>query len=346
MTKPLNVSKHALAEHHIALGAACPESGAGYRHRVAQTEPRARRMAVLAACSQVLSSGPMGSMRERLIALTGLGYDLDAQPDSYGDGIVGELEQRVAGLLGKPAAAFFPSGTMAQQAVLRCWAARTGNPVVALHALAHPERHEESALSALSGMRAAHLTAAPRPACTAHFGRPLEEIAALADSVYVSFYKSLGGLSGAAIAGPDDLIAEARIWRHRYGGQIFQQFPAVLAALAGLDAELRRLPSYVLHAAAVAEALGTALAGTVPWFRIHPAVPHTHQFAVFLPFAAEALNGAVIRQASETRVSVFRGWAESDVPDVAKAEVTVTAAALEWTPADVETAARAFISYL
>ena len=29
---------------------------------------------------------------------------------------------------------------------------------------------------------------------TAHFGRPLAEIAALADSVYVSFYKSLGGL--------------------------------------------------------------------------------------------------------------------------------------------------------
>ena len=39
---------------------------------------------------------------------------------------------------------------------------------------------------------------------TTHFGRPLAEIAALADSVYVSFYKSLGGFGGAALAGPED----------------------------------------------------------------------------------------------------------------------------------------------
>ena len=42
--------------------------------------------------------------------------------------------------------------------------------------------------------------------CTPHFGRPLPEIAGLADSVYVSFYKSLGGLSGAALAGSADLV--------------------------------------------------------------------------------------------------------------------------------------------
>ena len=49
------------------------------------------------------------------------------------------LEERVAGLLGTEAAAFFPTGTMAQQVALRCWAGRTGNPTVALHPLAHPE---------------------------------------------------------------------------------------------------------------------------------------------------------------------------------------------------------------
>ena len=118
-------------------------------------------MAALASCSQMLSGG-QESMRERLIMLAGLGYDLAAQPDTYGDGIVRELEERV-GLLGKPAAAFFPSGTMAQQVALRCWAARNGNPAVALHAFAHPERHEESALSAVSELRTVQLTAEPRP---------------------------------------------------------------------------------------------------------------------------------------------------------------------------------------
>jgi threonine aldolase len=360
-------------------------------------------MAALAACDRVLSPGSASSMRERLTALAGLGYDLDALPDIYGNGIVTELEDKVAGLLGKPAAAFFPTGTMAQQVGLRCWAARTGNQVVALHPLAHPEQHEDAALSAVTGLRTVHLTTAPRPPsaaevrdtaepfgtlmlelplreagfmlpswdeltatvqagrdrgavvhfdgarlweCPAHFGRTLEQIAALADSVYVSFYKSLGGLSGAALAGPGDLVAEAKLWRHRYGGQLFQQFPAVLAALAGLDHELPRLPSYVTHAAIVASALRTAFDQTVPWSRIHPVTPHTHQFAVFLPFSAEVLNRAVLRQAGETRVSVFRGWADTDVPDIAKTEITVSASALDWTAADIAAATREFVSYL
>src|SRR5690606_39981496 len=90
---------------------------------------------------------------------------------------------------------------------------------------------------------------------TVHFGRPLDEIAGLADSVYVSFYKSLKGYGGAALAGPRTLVDEAKTWRHRYGGSVFQQFPTVLSALAGLERELPRLPEYVAHAREVAAAL-------------------------------------------------------------------------------------------
>ena len=169
----------------------------------------------------------------------------------YGNGVVAELEQRVARLLGFPeAAAFFPTGTMAQQVALRCWAGRTGNATVALHPAAHPEMHERGAFTAVSGLRTVHPTTEPRlptaeevqdfeepfgtlmlelplreagfvlPSwdeligvveaarerdavvhfdgarlweCATHFGRPLDEIASLADSVYVSFYKSLDG---------------------------------------------------------------------------------------------------------------------------------------------------------
>ena len=93
-------------------------------------------------------------------------------------------------------------------------------------------------------------------------------------------------------------------------------------------------------------ALRTALEQTVPWSRIHPEIPHTHQFAVFLPFSAGVLNAAVLRQAEETRVSVFRGSAGADLPDVAKTEITVSASALDWTAADVVAAARDFVSFL
>lgn len=82
--------------------------------------------------------------------------------DIYGNGIVADLEERVASLLGTEAAAFFPTGTMAQQVALRCWAARTGDRAVALHALAHPEVHERHAFSEVSGLRPVRVTSEPR----------------------------------------------------------------------------------------------------------------------------------------------------------------------------------------
>ncbi|MEV8537239.1 beta-eliminating lyase-related protein [Streptomyces sp. NPDC051211] len=352
---------------------------------------------------QALSRGPREStVRELLDRLAGLTDGQDRPVDIYGDGVVADLERRVAELLGMEDAAFFPSGTMAQQVALRCWAGRTGNPLVALHPLSHPEMWESGALSVVSGLRTTHPTrerrqptaeevrGLPEPfgtlmvelplrdagfllpsweeleelveagrereavvhfdgarlwETTAHFGRPLSEIAGLADSVYVSFYKSLGGLSGAVLAGPRDFVEETRVWRHRYGGQIFQQFPQALAALAGLDRELPRLPSYVAQARVVAEALaaGFAEAG-VPWFRVHPETPHTHQFQVWLPFEADRLTEAAVRQAEETGTSLFGRWGADGPPGMAVTEVTITAPGLSWTPSDVRVAVAEFVS--
>lgn len=178
------------------------------------------------------------------------------------------------------------------------------------------------------------------------------EIAALADSVYVSFYKSLDGLSGAALAGPETLVEEARVWRHRYGGQVFQQFPTALSALLGLERELPRLPSYVAHAKVVAGALaeGLAAAGT-PWFRVRPEPPHTHQFQVWLPYGAEALDEASVRQAEETGVALFRRWYPGAAgtglpPGISFTEVTVAADGLEWTARDVREAVAGFVRCL
>ncbi|MFJ7195535.1 MULTISPECIES: threonine aldolase family protein [unclassified Streptomyces] len=371
---------------------------------------RARRTKAWAAAERVLIRPAMNlSLGERLAALTagaGSVTDLDRPADIYGDGVVAELEERIAGLLGTEAAAFFPTGTMAQQVALRCWAGRTGDTTVALHPLAHPEVHERGALGAVSGLRTVHPTHEPRlptaqeirdfdepfgtlmlelplrdagfvlPTweeledvvaaarerdavvhidgarlweCAPHFGRELPEIAALADSVYVSFYKTLGGISGAALAGPASLVEEARTWRHRYGGQLFQQFPAALAALIGLDRELPRLDSYVAQAKVVAGALaeGFPAAGT-PWSRVHPEPPHTHQFQVWLPYGADVLTEAAVRQAEETGVSLFRKWypAAAGPPGLSFTEVTVGREGLEWTAGDVRDAVREFVERL
>jgi threonine aldolase len=183
--------------------------------------------------------------------------------------------------------------------------------------------------------------------CPPHFGHSLPEIAGLADSVYVSFYKSLGGISGAALAPSAALVAEAKAWRHRYGGLLFQQWPAALAALHGLDHELPRLPRYVAHAKVVATALREALNGVVPFFRINPETPYTHQFQVWLQYEPDALNAAGLRQTEETKTAVFGKWfASEELPGLAVTEMTVASSALEWTAQDVTAGVADFLAYL
>ncbi|MEV0153645.1 beta-eliminating lyase-related protein [Micromonospora sp. NPDC050686] len=189
-----------------------------------------------------------------------------------------------------------------------------------------PSWDELVAVAAAARERGArvHLDGARLWESTVHLGHSAAEIAALADSTYVSFYKSLGGHSGAALAGSAELVRYARAWRHRHGGNLFQQWPAALAALAGLDRELPRLPDYVGHAKVVAEALAT-----LPGARVHPAPPHTHQFRLWLPHPAPALDAANLALAEEERAWFVTGWRDTGLPGTALAEVTVAAPALE-----------------
>lgn len=325
------------------------------------------------------------SMAEQLATLASSGVDLDRRPDVYGDGLVEELEQKVAGLLGLTDAVWFPTGTMAQQAALRHWADKAGVRTVALHPLHHTLLHEGKAFEAVAGLSAVypteerrHPTAAevsglpgqvaavvlelpfqelgyPLPTWDAYldlaaatrargaalhvdgarlwetqpwFGRSLEEIAAVPDSVYVSFYKALGGLSGAALAGGEELVSAARTWRHRYGGKTHTQWPSIVSTLHGLSSRLQRIPVWTEHAGLVARAL-TELPGT----QVIPTVPHIRQFRVRAPHPAKALNQAVLEITESEGRRFLHGW--WDDGGGALGEMTVGDAALAWTPAEI-----------
>ncbi|HWD45106.1 MAG TPA: beta-eliminating lyase-related protein, partial [Actinomycetota bacterium] len=63
--------------------------------------------------------------------------------DLYGERALAErLEARVAELLGKEAAVWMPSGTMAQQIALRIHCERRGNRRIAFHPQCHLDVHE------------------------------------------------------------------------------------------------------------------------------------------------------------------------------------------------------------
>ena len=79
----------------------------------------------------------------------------DARPDRYGEGpVVATFERRIAKLLGKPAAALLPSGTMARRAALRIHCDRRGSTTVGFHPTCHLELNEQAAYAHLHGLKA------------------------------------------------------------------------------------------------------------------------------------------------------------------------------------------------
>lgn len=81
------------------------------------------------------------------------GIPTDLGIDRYGEGgAVAALEQEVAAVLGKPAAVFMPSGTMAQQAAIRIHADARGLRAFGFHPTSHMELHEDKAYQRLHGL--------------------------------------------------------------------------------------------------------------------------------------------------------------------------------------------------
>jgi threonine aldolase len=139
-----------------------------------------------------------------------------------------------------------------------------------------------------------------------YYQRSYAEIAALFDTVYVSFYKGVGGIAGATLAGPADFIAEARVWQRRHGGNLVQLYPYIIAAREGLRLRLPRFSSYHERAIRIAQALTS-----VPGILGEP----------------ERLKAAALTIAREEKVALFAWLAPTDLPDYWMFELSVGDAA-------------------
>jgi threonine aldolase len=175
-----------------------------------------------------------------------------------------------------------------------------------------------TAEAARAGGAAVHLDGARLWQCGPFYGRPLDEIAALFDTVYVSFYKDLGAPAGCALAGPADVIAEARVWLVRHGGRLFSAYPLLLAAERGLDDVLPRMAAYVDHARALAAALAN-----LDGVSIVPDPPQTAMFHFYVRGDAERLSEAAVDLAEQTRIWPGAHFVPTADPAVAATELTV-----------------------
>ncbi len=174
---------------------------------------------------------------------------------------------------------------------------------------------------------ATHLDGARIWEAAPYYRLPHAEIAALFDTVYVSLYKGLGGFAGSVLAGPDDVIAEARVWRRRHGGTLSSLFPFAATALPGLDHRIAAMPRFLAHARAIAEAVRA-----VPAVIVVPDPPQTPLFHLHLRGDRETLERRALEVARASGVWLFHHLEPTVIPGVSRLELTVGEPALEVAP--------------
>ena len=166
-----------------------------------------------------------------------------------------------------------------------------------------------------------HIDGARLWEASASYGVSLGELSSLADTVYVSFYKGLGGLAGAVLAGEPALLGRFQVWKTRFGGNLNTAFPFAISALAGLEQRLGRMPAYLARARELAAALAAK------GFQTVPAVPEVNAFQVILPGEPAALMDATRQFAKRKGTWLFNAFLPGDQPGQARAEIVIGDAA-------------------
>lgn len=81
-----------------------------------------------------------------------------------------------------------------------------------------------------------------------YYQKSAAEVCALFDSVYVSFYKGIGGIAGAILAGDIAFTEESKVWKRRYGGDLISLYPYILSADYYFNQRVEKMNQYYQEA--------------------------------------------------------------------------------------------------
>lgn len=79
------------------------------------------------------------------------------------------------------------------------------------------------------------------------------EVCSLFDSVYVSFYKGIGAIAGAILAGDKTFTEESKVWKRRHGGDLISLYPYIVSADYYFDRRSENMHGYYEEAKELAE---------------------------------------------------------------------------------------------
>ncbi|MCM3733181.1 beta-eliminating lyase-related protein [Fictibacillus nanhaiensis] len=115
------------------------------------------------------------------------------------------------------------------------------------------------------------------------------EVCALFDSVYVSFYKGVGGVAGAILAGPKDFTEESKVWKRRHGGDLISLYPYIISADYYFDQRVHKMGQYYENAKELA-----AYYNQCSSVKTVPEIPISNMFHVYFDLPKEKIESILI----------------------------------------------------
>jgi len=173
-----------------------------------------------------------------------------------------------------------------------------------------------------------------------YYNKSYSEIGELFDSVYVSFYKGLGGMSGAMLAGDESFIKETKIWQRRHGGNLYKQFPFVVHAKYVFENRLSKMQVY--HEKAIELA---AVLSEFENITLKPNLPQANMFHLFIKGDLKMLLEARDRVAQEQKIWLFNGLVPTQIPNYYNSEIAIGDAGMDITANELRAAFEIFFKY-
>ena len=163
-----------------------------------------------------------------------------------------------------------------------------------------------------------HLDGARLFEAAAGYGRTPAEVAAGADSVYVSLYKGIGGLGGSMLAGSASFVARAAEWFRRQGGNVVHRSPYVVSAAMQFEQRLAAMPAYFARTEWLYEELRAH-----PLIKPNPARPQANMLHLHLPVSRERALAIRDDIAREHGVWLFGRASHAALPESSYVELYV-----------------------
>jgi len=132
-----------------------------------------------------------------------------------------------------------------------------------------------------------------------YYQKSAADICNLFDSVYVSFYKGIGGVAGAILAGDRSFTEESIVWKRRYGGDLISLYPYIISADYYFDQRLHNMKRYHEEAKELA-GFFNGCDGVLT----KPLEPVSNMFHVHFDVPIEKLESILLEIYEETEIGI------------------------------------------